>query len=409
MDHAGLQRTVACVLALFLAAPLAAGEPFRYPEGKYGKGELKYISGLPVLTVTGSPEEIGAAVGALALKPGWRMALYPEELIKHYHLRPLWRPLVIAGDKMVEGFPADYRAELEAMARSSGVGRERLVVGNTLFDLKKILACSALLVEPGRSATGGPLLGRNLDYPALHRAHEYSLVTVCKARGARHAFASVGFPGLVGCLSGINDAGLSLAVLEVFQVRIGKKWFDASGTPYALCYRRILEQCSTIAEARALLEKMNRTTTTNLVLADPQGVAVFEVTPSHVVVREARRGTCVCTNHYCSDRLRPWVPINWYQTFDRFGALEKCAAQGERLSVEDLHHGLHAASNPDETMQTMVFEPGKLRLHLAIGRLPASAGEFKVLDLAPLLRGAPSFQAANGQAARCQPLTPFQK
>src|SRR5262249_41915116 len=160
-NHA-IRGPVICLLLGCLAAPLAASEPFRYPEGKIGKGELRYISALPVLTVEGSPEEIGAAVGALAVRPGWRMALYPEGLITHYHRRPLWRPLIIAGGKMVDGFPAAYRAELEAMAKTSGVGRERLVVGNTLFDIKKLLACSALLVDPARSATGAPLLGRNL-------------------------------------------------------------------------------------------------------------------------------------------------------------------------------------------------------------------------------------------------------
>ena len=32
----------------------------------------------------------------------------------------------------------------------------------------------------------------------------------------------------------------------------------------------------------------------------------------------------------------------------------------------------------------MIFEPGPLRLRLAIGKLPASAGPFVPLDLAPL-------------------------
>jgi hypothetical protein len=363
----------------------AAAEPFRYPEGTYGTAELKYMSGLPVLTAQGSPREIGAAVGVLALRPGWRMACYPEDLIKHYHLRPLWRPLVAAGNRMVRDFPADYREELEAMARHSGVGRERLVVGNTLFDLKKLIACSALLAEGGRSDTGAPLLGRNLDYPSLDYAHEYSLVTVYRPAGAKHAFASVGFPGLVGCLSGINDAGLAVAVLEVFQVKIGKKWFDASGTPYALCYRRILEECATVAEARDLLANRKRTTTTNLVVADREGVAVFEVTPGYVVVRRPERGACVCTNHFCTDELRPLVPLNFYKTFDRYRALEGVAAGRDKLSLSDLRRGLHAASQEGETMQTMIFEPAALRLHLAIGTCPASAGEMRTLDLAPLL------------------------
>ena len=67
-------------------------------------------------------------------------------------------------------------------------------------------------------STGGSLLGRNLDYPSRGYAHEHSLVTVYRPRGCK-AFVSVGFPGLMGCLSGMNDAGLTVAVLEVWHRR----------------------------------------------------------------------------------------------------------------------------------------------------------------------------------------------
>src|SRR5205807_4621051 len=142
--------------------------------------------------------------------------------------------------------------------------------GNTMFDLKKFFACSALVVEPERSATRGLLLGRNLDYPSLGYIEQYSLVTVYRPRG-KHAFASIGFPGVIGCLSGMNDAGLALGVLEVFQVKDRSEKFDASGTPYALCYRRLLEECATVDEAEKLLRAMKRTTTTNLVICDKKG------------------------------------------------------------------------------------------------------------------------------------------
>src|SRR5205807_6387216 len=36
-----------------------AEEPFRFPEASHGKGKLQYINDLPVLTVEGTPEEIG--------------------------------------------------------------------------------------------------------------------------------------------------------------------------------------------------------------------------------------------------------------------------------------------------------------------------------------------------------------
>src|SRR5205085_6318195 len=109
-----------------------------------------------------------------------------------------------------------------------------------------------------RSATGQPLFGRNLDYPTLGFLHEYTLVTVYRPTG-KHAFVSIGFPGFIGCLSGMNDAGLTIAILEVYQTRDESPAFDAQGTPFALCFRRVLEECSTAAEAEALLRSMKRT------------------------------------------------------------------------------------------------------------------------------------------------------
>jgi isopenicillin-N N-acyltransferase-like protein len=381
-----MRLTHRVAISVLLLAGAVAAEPFRYPTGRTRGGELAYLNGLPVLQVSGLPRQIGAAVGALALAPAKKMASYPEDLVKHYHIGPLWSLLVLSGRMMVEGFPADFHDELEALASSSGVERDRIVAGNTLFDLKKFLACSALLVEGARSDTGAPLLGRNLDYPSLGYAHEYSLVTIYHPAGARHAFASVGFPGLIGCLSGINDAGLSLAILEVFQVKASKRWFNASGTPYALCYRRLLEECSTIDEAKALLEKMKRTTTTNLAIADRHGVAVFEVTPDRVVMRKPHKGACIATNHFCSDELRPYLPVNHFTTFDRYRRLE-CDCRGcEKFAPGNLHRSLHAVADGEETLQTMIFEPAALRLHLAIGTCPASAGPLRTLELGPLFR-----------------------
>src|SRR5436190_561589 len=72
---------VSLALVLVSVGSLRADPPFRFPEAKCPHGELKYINGIPVLTVDGTPDEIGTAVGLLALKPGKRMARYPEDIL----------------------------------------------------------------------------------------------------------------------------------------------------------------------------------------------------------------------------------------------------------------------------------------------------------------------------------------
>jgi hypothetical protein len=41
----------------------------------------------------------------------------------------------------------------------------------------------------------------------------------------------------------------------------------------------------------------------------------------------------------------------------------------------------------------MIFEPNTLRLHLAIGEIPASAGPMKTVDLGSFLRPATTMRA----------------
>ena len=372
---------------LFLVALSAqAGEPFQYPEAKFGKGELKIRNGLPVLTVAGSPEEIGTQIAELAGKPGRRLFSYPKEVLEAKLPGPavkfLWPKLIQRGQGMVDLFPADYRTELDAMVKASGVDRELAVAGNTMFDLKNdigsLFGCSTVVVESERSATGKPLFGRNLDYPTLGYVQEYSLVTVYRPQG-KHAFAAIGFPGLIGCLSGINEAGLSLAVLEVMATK-ERPNFDPLGLPYAICYRRLLEECSTVDEAEKLLRSFKRATTSNLTICDKNGGAVFEVTPSIVVRRSPSKGVCCCTNHFCSPELSAATPLRMFSSQERFDTLERMRTR-EKIDVAEIHRQLHAVNQRGNTLQTMVFEPAEMRLHLAIGKTPSSALKLKVLNL----------------------------
>lgn len=362
-----------------------AAPTFRYPEASHASALLRYRNDVPLLTVGGSPDEIGEAIGSLAVRPSPRMSGYPDDLLCHFRARWMRPYLLWAGEKLVRNLDAEHRAELEAIARAAPLDRTRLVLGNTLFDVKKFLACSALLVEPGRSATGATLFGRNLDYPSQGYAHEYSLVTVYRPQGKK-AFASIGLPGLVGVLSGMNEDGLSLGVLEVFQSQWFMRRLNLGGTPYAACFRRLLETCSTIEQAKDRLERMRRTTIFNLAIADVNRVAVLEVTPRRVRERGPNDGAAICTNHFCLEANRPLFSFNVYKTFARERQLRRTERTQRTFDVADVHAGLHAANQADHTLQTMVFEPAARRLHLGIGSLPATAGPLRTLELAELLR-----------------------
>jgi predicted choloylglycine hydrolase len=379
------RRLAPFVCLLLPALAHAKDEPFRFPAAESGKAELKYVERVPVLIVEGVPADLGAGVGALALKPAKRILGFPRGLLDLHDAGKLWPAMLLAGKGMFRRFPSDYADELEAMVKAAGAGRDEVIAGNTFFDVKKSLACSAVAVESEASATGGPLLARNLDYPSLGYVHEYSLVTVYRPKG-KLAFASVGFPGLVGVLSGMNEAGLALAVLEVNDVKEGETPFDAKGVPYALCLRRVLEKAKTIDDAVEVLKGLRRTTCINVAVADADGVAVLEVTPGKVVRRRPERGLCAATNHFCSKDLAA-EDADLDDSLARQATLEKLRDGKKKLTVERLRRQLDRVNQGELTLQTMAFEPASLKLHLSVGKTPSSKAPFRTIALRDLLGG----------------------
>ena len=162
-----------------------------------------------------------------------------------------------------------HRDELQSFAAKAGISLDLLTVANTIMDLYRGgFACSSLMVEPGKSQTGGMLFGRNLDFYSLGSARSLRTDHRPSAAGARHAFATIGFPGVAGCISGMNDAGLAMAVHEVNASADGAPLLNPKGMPYALAFRRILEECETIEEAEKLLSKTERSTILSLAVCD---------------------------------------------------------------------------------------------------------------------------------------------
>jgi hypothetical protein len=177
----------------------------------------------------------------------------------------------------------------------------------------------------------------------------------------------------------MNDAGLALATHEVYLSRDAAPMLNPKGVPYALLFRRILEECATIDEAVALLKSVERTTYFNLALCDEKGCAVAEVTPRSVVVRRGEEGICVCTNHFRTDPLAVFTWCSRYTTLLKSKSIGKIGLADVAKKLDEVHQGRM-------TFQTMVFEPKTLRLHLAIGTCPSSSLPLKTIELAPLLK-----------------------
>jgi isopenicillin-N N-acyltransferase like protein len=353
---------------------------FRYTEGKFEGAELKYYGKIPILVVEGTPDEIGKQLGHLQVGVVTDFQKLLEKYVAFRGWGEIYPYMLRVGGVLTFNFPADHLREFEASVKEAKVDRDLLVLINTAFDVVSVFACSAIVAEPDRSATGDVVFGRNLDLPPFAHLHELTLVTVYRPKG-KHAFASVGFPGIVGVISGMNDAGLSLAVNEIYESKDKAPKYSPLGTPKLLLLRRVLEECSTLDEAEKLLKATPRTGLMAVTMADKTGGSVFEITPKNVVRRRPTDGIVTCTNDFLSPEL----------TFERQCArrtqLEK-GRESKKLSTDDIGGLLHAARFPQMTMQTMIFEPASLKLHLAFGTIPSSNLPRDTVDLTPLLKPA---------------------
>jgi hypothetical protein len=375
-----MSRVCFLVLAALLLSPgpATAAEPFRFPEARHGKGELKYVKGVPVLYLAGKPEEIGEQMGVLALRHAAQFGDAVQGTVKAHAGDVGWALATRLADGIFAKFPEEYRQEVEAMARAGKVDRDVLVVANTIWDLRGLRlqqgrGCAGLAVEPARSATGGPLLGRNMDTPALGKMSEIGLVVVCRPDG-KQPFVAPGFPGLLVCMCGMNAAGLALGCDDATGAADGAPTFSAAGVPSLVAQRRVLEGCKTIEEAEKWLRAHPSMVQGVVPACDLRAAVVVEVTPKTVAVRKATDGLVCCTNHFLADGLRVGDDC------PRLRALEK-ARQLKALSVADVAARMHAANQGEWTLHTMVFEPKRGVLHVAFGHGKKSATEFPLAEL----------------------------
>lgn len=368
------------IVALLLASvarPAMGDERFAFTPIEVEGGRLFYQDGIPIAVVAGTPDEMGRQHAALVAPAAQRVITFPKRLIKEFGAEMYWPLMVGAGSLLMRNAPQRHQQELAALAAAGKLDAGELAVGNTLLELRR-MGCSVLIVEGKHTADGAPLFGRNFDFPTLGELDQYSLLMICRPAG-QHAFATVTFPGCTGVFSAMNDAGLAVATLDVYASGDGSSMFNATGMPLTAAFRRIVEECTTVAEAEALLRSIRPTTWMNLAVCDREGSAVFEITPTHIGRRDPESGVLACTNHFRTEGLtvneRCW----------RYPRL-MAAAKEEPLTVEDVHRHLHEANQGEFTLQTMIFEPRDLAVRLAFGKPPVSDDELTKIELAPLFK-----------------------
>src|SRR2546427_744412 len=190
----------------------------------------------PIIELRGDGKAIGAEHGK-ALGDQIR-ALRESYLLKIINTTPK-RPASRAAAAVFETkMLPEHQAEVNALADATQVDSADIMLGQCFLDLMPMTACSTVALPAGPAPGHVARLGRNLDFKGLGVADKNSVVLVYHPSGGRNAFVSIGWPGMIGVLSGMNEHGLTLANMEVNR---GARLPTAM--PYTLLYRTILEQC----------------------------------------------------------------------------------------------------------------------------------------------------------------------
>lgn len=286
---------------------------------QYGDNYLRRSeSGLWELSVQGNPIERGVAAGKLTAD----LLYYQEKVFvdqirqlipSDSYLRFLRFLLIIFNRHIADYIPEEYRQEIYGISLSCtheydaiGSPYERQLnyhaahdIGHAMQDYM-LVGCSSFGVWGDRSADSTLLIGRNFDFYVGDAFAHNKLVSIYRPDSG-YRFVSVGWAGMTGVLSGMNEAGLTVTI------NAAKSTVPTSAAmPISLLAREILQYASTINEAYAIAEKRQTFVSESLLIGSAADgrAAIIEKSPHRIALFYPDAHQVVCTNHYQSETFR---------------------------------------------------------------------------------------------------------
>lgn len=229
--------------------------------------------------------------------------------------------------RKVEGLPERYREEFRGMATALPVSGEDLRLYMLAFsDVTDTIAdadspaegCTNVVVAGERTTYGQPLVLKNRDVTGAGLRPQ-AAVTYPEI-GDRHGFATVSTCGSVLVFQGVNDAGLVAA--NTF-VNVNTDTPTEKEILNGVLVRRILEECATVADARAFLAEcqLDRIQGLTLSLADETDAAMCEIDPLAAEIHPVSGPVAVRTNHYIGTGDEPDDEASTAERFARVNEL----------------------------------------------------------------------------------------
>lgn len=148
---------------------------------------------------------------------------------------------------------------------------QRFVYLNALYDIalsfehSPLIGCTTFTFSGAATTTGGAYLARNFDFEVDPIFDRKKAIFFVREQG-KIPFASVAWPGLVGVVSGLNDAGVAIVV---HGARAGKA--RTEGAPVVQALRAVLTDARTSDEAAAVLARRPPLVSHIVIVTDASG------------------------------------------------------------------------------------------------------------------------------------------
>jgi isopenicillin-N N-acyltransferase-like protein len=166
---------------------------------------------------------------------------------------------VESAQKRIEPFVDEaYLREMDSLALAAGLPRQEARLANFFSEL---FHCSGFALFGKATKDGVMYHGRILDYIRGMGLEQSAVVTVFQPDG-RNAWVNVGYAGLVGSVTAMNEKHLAIGEMG------GRGQGDWDGKPMAELVREVMEKANTLDEAVAIMRKGPRTCQYYYVISD---------------------------------------------------------------------------------------------------------------------------------------------
>ena len=310
-------------------------------------------------------------------------------------------------EKEIRGIYDGVRAALGDKAVLKRIGRPLTIADlkayNTAGDWYR-QACSSFGAWGKLTKDGHVWVGRNFDFMPAESFFENQLIIIHRPCGKSHAWATVSAPGMIGCITGINDAGVFVSVHDVF---LTKRELAKGYTPRLLVLRRLMEQCDArdlVKQVKPILEARRQMFDNNVFVAAPvtdgtPPAVVFEynddcTTDKGVTVRTAADNESkmpgemlACTNHY-RKRVKPkWNPLNY--RYPLIGSVVRAKTRRGELVDFDIARKVMGAVRLPITAHTVIADLNTMDFWYAAGDFlsPPGKDDFVKLPIKRWLSG----------------------